>query len=81
MKEEIEQNPQAYEQEISSDEEPVNLGMDVTIPTRPGEMVTVYDQVYANLQGKFIALFMVIFAVLFSASDLSSGYIKILEGK
>lgn len=49
MKEEIEQNPQAYEQEISSDEEPVNLGMDVTIPTRPGEMVTVYDQVYANL--------------------------------
>ena len=81
MKEEIEQNPQAYEQEISSDEEPVNLGMDVTIPTRPGEMVTVYDQVYANLQGKFIALFMVIFAVLFSASDLSSGYIKNIVGQ
>ena len=81
MKEEIEQNPQAYEQEISSDEEPVNLGMDVTIPTQPGEMVTVYDQVYANLQGKFIALFMVIFAVLFSASDLSSGYIKNIGGQ
>ena len=76
MKEEAGQNSQVYEQETSSDEEPVNLGMDVTIPTRPGEMVTVYDQVYANLHGKFIALFMVIFAVLFSASDLSSGYIK-----
>ena len=55
MKEEAGQNPQVYEQETSSDEEPVNLGMDVTIPTRPGEMVTVYDQVYANLHGKFIA--------------------------
>ena len=81
MKEEVEQNSQVYEQEISSDEEPVNLGMDVTIPTRPGEMVTVYDQVYANLHGKFIALFMVIFAVLFSASDLSSGYIKNIGGQ
>lgn len=81
MKEEAGQNPQVYEQETSSDEEPVNLGMDVTIPTRPGEMVTVYDQVYANLHGKFIALFMVIFAVLFSASDLSSGYIKNIGGQ
>lgn len=81
MKEEAGQNSQVYEQETSSDEEPVNLGMDVTIPTRPGEMVTVYDQVYANLHGKFSALFMVIFAVLFSASDLSSGYIKNIGGQ
>lgn len=81
MKGEAGQNSQVYEQETSSDEEPVNLGMDVTIPTRPGEMVTVYDQVYANLHGKFIALFMVIFSVLFSASDLSSGYIKNIGGQ
>lgn len=81
IKEEYGKNPQAYEQEISSDEEQVNLGMDVTIPTRPGEMVTVYDQVYANLHGKFIALFMVIFAVMFSSSDISSGYIKNIGGQ
>lgn len=74
MKEETEKN-------FQSDEEPVNLGMDVTLPTRPGQMVTVYDQIYANLHGKFIALFMVIFAVLFSASDLSSGYIKNIGGQ
>lgn len=55
--------------------------MYVTTPTRPGEMVTVYDQVYANLHGKFVALFMVIFAVLFSASDMSSGYIKNIGGQ
>ena len=81
MNEQIKENPQIYEQEISSDEEPVILGMNVTIPTRPGEMVTVYDQVYGNLHGKFIALFMVIFAVLFSTSDLSSGYIKNIGGQ
>lgn len=81
IKEEYEKNPQAYGQEISSDGEQVNLGMDVTIPTRPGEMVTVYDQVYANLHGKFVALFMVIFAVLFSSSDISSGYIKNIGGQ
>lgn len=81
MKEETEKNLQSYEQEMQSDEEPVNLGMDVTLPTRPGQMVTVYDQIYANFHGKFIALFMVIFAVLFSASDLSSGYIKNIGGQ
>lgn len=80
MKEEIEKGSQAYEQEAQT-EEAVNLGMDVTLPTRPGEMVTVYDQAYANLHGKFIALFMVIFAVLFSSSDLSSGYIKNIGGQ
>lgn len=81
IKKEYGKNPQAYEQEILSDEEQVNLGINVTIPTRPGEMVTVYDQVYANLHGKFIALFMVIFAVLFSSSDISSGYIKNIGGQ
>lgn len=82
MKEELEKNPQAYEQELNSaEEEPVNLGMEVTLPTRAGELVTVYDQIYANLHGKFIALFMVIFAVLFTASDISSGYIKNIGGQ
>lgn len=81
MEEEFQENPRIYEQGIKSDEEQINLGMDVTIPTRPGELVTVYDQVYANLHGKFIALFLVIFAVLFSASDLSSGYIKNIGGQ
>lgn len=81
MEEEYKNNPQALQQEVSSGDEPVNLGMDVTIPTQPGEKVTVYDQVYANLHGKFIALFMVIFAVLFSTSDLSSGYVKNIGGQ
>lgn len=60
---------------------PPNLGMDVTVPTRPGEDVTVFDMVFANLHGKFIALFVVIFAVMFATADITSGYIKSIGGQ
>lgn len=59
----------------------VNVGMTVSLPTLPGEKVTVADEVYANLQAKFVALFLVIFAVLFSSGDISSGYIKNVGGQ
>ena len=54
--------------------ENINVGMMVTLPTEPGKKVTVYDIFYANSQGKFYALFLVIFAVLFSTADIGSGY-------
>ena len=47
----------------------VNLGMDVTVPTKPGDTVSVFDLFYGNIKGKFLALFMVIFAVLYSTAD------------
>ena len=50
--------------------ETINMGMSVFLPTQPGEKVTVFDQVYANLQAKFVALFLVIFTVLFSSADI-----------
>ena len=56
--------------------ENINVGMMVTLPTEPGEKVTVYDIFFANSQGKFYALFLVIFAVMFSTADIGSGYIK-----
>lgn len=59
----------------------VNAGISVILPTKPGEKVTVYDMFYANVKGKEVALFLVIFAVIFSAADFKSGYIKILEGR
>ena len=54
----------------------INVGMMVTLPTEPGEKVTVYDIFFANSQGKLYALLLVIFTVLFSTADISSGYIK-----
>lgn len=61
--------------------ETVNLGMSVLLPTQPGEKVTVFDQIYANLQSKFIAMFMVIFTVIFASADINSGYIKNIGGQ
>lgn len=61
--------------------ENMNLGMSVTLPTKASEKVTVYDIVYGNFQGKAVALFIVIFAVLFSMADMNSGYIKNIGGQ
>lgn len=59
----------------------INVGMMVTLPTEPGEKVTVYDIFFANSQGKLYALLLVIFTVLFSTADISSGYIKNIGGQ
>lgn len=59
----------------------INVGMMVTLPTEPGKKVTVFDIFFANSQGKFYALFLVIFAVMFSTADIGSGYIKNIGGQ
>lgn len=59
----------------------INVGMMVMLPTEPGEKVTVYDIFFANSQGKLYALLLVIFTVLFSTADISSGYIKNIGGR
>ena len=59
----------------------VNLGMDVTVPTKPGDTVSVFDLFYGHIKGKFLALFMVIFAVLYSTADMTSGFIKNIAGQ
>lgn len=55
--------------------------MDVTLPTKPGADVSVFDGFYANVKGKFIALFMVIFTVLYATADITSGYVKNIAGQ
>lgn len=59
----------------------VNLGMDVTVPTKPGDTVSVFDLFYGNIKGKFLALFMVIFAVLYPTADMTSGFVKNIAGQ
>ena len=54
----------------------VNIGMSVELPTEPGKKVTVMDVFFSNAQGKFYALFLVIFAVMFATADIKRGYIK-----
>lgn len=63
------------------EEEVPNLGMTVTLPTTPGEQVTVFDLFAANVQGRFVALFIAIFTILFSGADMTSGYVKNTAGQ
>lgn len=58
-----------------------NVGISVILPTKPGEKASVYDMFYANVQGKEVALFLVIFAVMFSLADFKSGFIKNIGGQ
>lgn len=69
------------EQVATPTEEKINVGMMVMLPTKPGEKVTVFDIFFANSQGKFYALVLAIFAVMFSTADITSGYIKNIGGQ
>ena len=75
------ENYQTYQEQQESGEGEVNVGLQVTLPTRPGEKVTVADILYANIQGKFTAIFLAIFAVIFSLADMNSGYLKNIGGQ
>ena len=78
----MEEKQEMYEYATGQREsETVNLGMDVTVPTKPGDTVSVFDLFYGNIKGKFLALFMVIFAVLYSTADMTSGFIKNIAGQ
>ena len=78
----MEENQEMYEYATGQREsETVNLGMDVTVPTKPGDTVSVFDLFYGNIKGKFLALFMVIFAVLYSTADMTSGFVKNIAGQ
>jgi ABC-2 type transport system permease protein len=59
----------------------IKLGMTVTLPTEPGKPVAVFDVFFSNAQGRFYALFLIIFAVMFSTADIKSGYIKNIGGQ
>lgn len=78
----MEEKQEMYEYAIGQQKsDTVNLGMDVTVPTKPGDTVSVFDLFYGNIKGKFLALFMVIFAVLYSTADMTSGFVKNIAGQ
>ena len=69
----------AQQQELSADSG--NIGISATLPTAPGEKVTLFDLLFSDMNAKILALYMVIFAVLFGTADFSSGYIKNFAGQ
>lgn len=77
----MEEKQEMYEAAMSDEDEDIIFGMYVTLPTKPGEAVSVFDGFYANVHGKFVALFMVIFTVLYATADITSGYVKNIAGQ
>ena len=75
------ENPSQEEQLTDAGTEDFNVGIMVELPTQQGESITVYDVFYANSMSRFYALFLVIFAVIFSTADINSGYIKNIGGQ
>lgn len=72
---------QMIEQAQSSTEDKQNVGMSISInPTSDGK-VSVLDDLYGNVSGKAIALFLVIFTVIYASADYTSGYIKNIAGQ
>ncbi len=80
-KTDIAENASKEEQTSQQENDDINLGMTVNLPTEPGKMVTVFDVFFSNAQGRFYALFLIIFAVMFSTADIKSGYIKNIGGQ
>ena len=78
----LEDRQQNYEYAMEEQESgQVNLGMDVTPPTKPGEQVSVFDMFFANIKGKAVAVFMIIFTILYSTADVTSGFVKNIAGQ
>lgn len=57
------------------------FGMQTVLPTEVGEDITVFDMIFANISGRTVALFLVIFAVIYATADIGSGYIKNFGGQ
>lgn len=58
-----------------------NIGMVVSVPADSEEEADVFSFLYGNIQGKFIALLIVIFVVIYTLADINSGYIKNIAGQ
>lgn len=82
---ELQSVPNAQEQEqVNGQNKPdqeVALGISVESPEDDNGSYTVLNIVSSNLQARVLALFLVIFAVLYVRADSSSGYIKNIAGQ
>ena len=58
----------------------VLIGIAVTSP-EDSEHITVADLAFAHMQGRFLALFLCIFTVIYTLADFRCGYIKNIAGQ
>jgi len=66
-------------QEAASDNTDVGISVSI-VPEEDGK-VSVLNDLYGNTNGKVMILFMVIFTVIYSSADYTSGFIKNIAGQ
>ena len=77
----LEDRQQNYEYAMEEQESgQVNLGMDVTPPTNRGTGFC-FRYVFCKYKGKAVAVFMIIFTILYSTADVTSGFVKNIAGQ
>lgn len=72
---------QIMEQAQDVGDSSTNIGMSVSITPNEDGKVSIVDDLYGNTSGKLLALFLVIFTVLYASADYTSGYIKNIAGQ
>lgn len=72
------QTMEEFQQEEGQSE---NVGISVVLPSKDKEDLSLADFVIANMQSRVIAIFIVIFAVIFTTADTGTGYIKNIIGQ
>lgn len=79
----LEDRQQNYEYAMEEQESgQVNLGMDVTpSEQKRGNRFLFSDMFFANIKGKAVAVFMIIFTILYSTADVTSGFVKNIAGQ
>lgn len=65
----------------TTDPDNMAFGIVVTPPDNNDGKTTVFDLFFSNIQGRVIALFLCIFTVIYSLSDIRRGYIKNIGGQ
>lgn len=58
-----------------------NIGLYVTAPVKDDQSVTAADEIFAHFSSRLVAIFVAVFAALFSLADIHTGFIKNLAGQ
>ena len=72
---------QLIEQSEQSADDNTNVGMSISIAPGADGKISILDDLYGNTSGKLMALFMVIFTVIYASADYTSGFVKNIAGQ
>lgn len=58
-----------------------SIGLYVAAPAKDAQSMTVADEIFAHFSSRLVAIFVAVFAALFSLADIHTGFIKNIAGQ